>query len=143
MPLPRYLSDDMGLVLQNPDPNDVRIRWSRHLMFNLTRPEKSLILLAPLAKESGGYGACGAGFADTRDPDYQRILAMVREGKSRLEAIKRFDMPGFQPPSMYVREMKRFGILPQDLAESERIDYYAADQAYWRSLWWSPADASP
>jgi hypothetical protein len=39
-PLPKYLSDDLGLVLSNPDPDDIRIRWSRHLLFNLTRPEK-------------------------------------------------------------------------------------------------------
>jgi hypothetical protein len=150
MPLPQYLSDDMGLTLNNPDPDDVRIRYARHRMFNLTRPEKSLMLLAPLAAESGGYGLCKAGkpggppaspapvFADTRDADYQAILAMCREGKKQLDQIKRFDMPGFQPAAMYVREMKRFGILPQDLSAGSPIDVYATDQAYWRSLWWQP-----
>ncbi len=151
IPLPRYLSDNLGLVLSNPDFGDIRIRFSRHLMFNLTRPEKSLILLAPLAKAAGGYGLCRQRdksekmekpgesvivFAGTGDPDYQKILELCRAGKSHLEKIKRFDMPGFRPTSSYVREMKRFGILPRDLEPSADIDVYATDRAYWRSLWW-------
>jgi hypothetical protein len=140
-PVPQYLSDDLGLVLSNPEPQDVRMRWSRHLMFNLSRPERSLILLAPLAKEAGGYGRCGAAapiFADTRDRDYQKILALCREGQAHLDRIKRFDMPGFRPPAMYVREMQRFGILAPDLGANAVIDVYATDQKYWRSLWWRP-----
>jgi len=149
MPLPRYLSDNLGFVLSNPDFDDVRVRTSRHLMFNLTRPERSLILLAPLAKEAGGYGACtppkksdqataepAPVFADASDPDYQAILALCRAGKRHLETIKRFDMPGFRPTDSWVREMKRYGILPRDLAADAEIDVYAAEQAYWRSLWW-------
>jgi hypothetical protein len=154
MPLPRYLSDNLGLILSNPDFDDVRIRYSRHLMFNLSRPEKSLILLGPLAAEAGGYGLCrgrnedgSAGapvtvFADTGDPDYQRILTLCRDGKNHLDAIKRFDMPGFRPTPSYVREMKRYGILPADLDAASVIDVYAADQAYWRSHWWPPEAAA-
>ncbi|MCX8036698.1 MAG: hypothetical protein N3D11_06545 [Candidatus Sumerlaeia bacterium] len=146
-PLPQFLSDDMGLVLSNPDPNDVRIRYSRHLMFNLSRPEKSLILLAPLSKSAGGYGLCRAGgwdtsvagvFADTNDPDYRKILALCCEGKRRLGEMKRFDMPGFRPDPGYIREMKRYGILPAALPPDVPIDVYVTDQAYWRSLWWHP-----
>lgn len=147
MPLPQYLSDDLGLVLSNPDPNDLRIRWSRHLLFNLTRPQESLILLAPLSPQSGGYGLCrsksssattAAVFASPADPDYERILALCEAGRAQLDRIRRFDMPGFRPPAMYIREMKRFGILPASLAPSDAIDVYATDQAYWRSLWWRP-----
>jgi hypothetical protein len=191
-PLPRYLSDDLELVLSNPDPNDIRIRFSRHLMFNLSRPEKSLILLAPLSARAGGYGLCReeagarndqtvergtvarlvtsdvgrpakrasqpqplddaqapspgepvAIFADANDPDYQKILALCRAGKQRLEDIKRFDMPGFRPDPSYVREMKRFGILPQTLTADAPLDAYATDRAYWRSLWWRPKATDP
>jgi hypothetical protein len=77
-------------------------------------------------------------FTDANDPDYQKILALCRAGKGRLEAIKRFDMPGFRPDPSYVREMKRFDILPETLAENAPIDVYATDRAYWRSLWWQP-----
>jgi hypothetical protein len=150
LPVPKYISDNLGLILSNPDFNDIRIRMSRHLMFNLSRPEKSLILLAPLASDAGGYGLCkqrdengstGAPvtvFAGTEDPDYEKILAVCKRGKRQLEQNKRFDMPGFRPTASYVREMKRYGILPNDLPEDAPIDVYATDRAYWRSLWWCP-----
>jgi hypothetical protein len=150
LPMPKYLSDNLDLVLSNPDFNDIRVRFSRHYMFNLSRPEKSLILLAPLAAKAGGYGLCRKRgqngrlgesvtvFADTNDQDYQKILAVCRDGKRRLDEIKRFDMPGFRPTPGYVREMKRYGILPNDLPEDAPIDVYATDRAYWRSKWWQP-----
>jgi hypothetical protein len=146
LPVPKYISDNLDLILSNPDFNDIRIRMSRHLMFNLSRPENSLILLAPLASDSGGYGLCkqrdGGGpitvFADTDDADYEKILAVCRKGKRYLEQNKRFDMPGFRPTPTYVREMKRYGILPGDLPDDALIDVYATDRAYWRSLWWRP-----
>ena len=52
--------------------------------------------------------------------------------------IKRFDMPGFHPNEHYVREMKRFGILPADHGPGSAIDVYATDQAFWRSTWYRP-----
>ena len=143
-PLPKYLSDNLGFVLSNPDFSDVRVRNSRHLMFNLTRPEKSLILLAPLAREAGGYGLCrqkkGDGvptpvFENADDPDYGKIFALCTAGKSHLERIKRFDMKGFRPNPAYVREMQRFGALPTTLDDLAPIDVYAVDEAYWRSFW--------
>lgn len=73
-------------------------------------------------------------FADTSDPDYQKILAMCEAGKTRLETIKRFDMEGFQPPAPYIREMKRYGILPEDFPEDAPVDPYACDRAYWDSF---------
>lgn len=118
-------------------PDDVRRRWSRHLFYNLTRPEKSFLLLAPLAKRSGGLEACGtAVFADTHDPDYQKVLRAVRDAKNKLDEIKRFDMPGFVPRQEYVHEMKRFGILPGDMPDGTPIDVYATERAYWKSLWY-------
>ncbi|MFV1964335.1 MAG: hypothetical protein ACC628_02845, partial [Pirellulaceae bacterium] len=117
-------------------PDDVRRRFSRHLFFNLSRPEKSLILLAPLSKQAGGYESCGkAVFPDTADPDYRTVLEAIREAKDKLDEIKRFDMPGFRPRLEYVREMKRYGILPADSTDDEPIDVYASDRAYWRSHW--------
>ena len=100
------------------------------------------MLLAPLSREAGGLGLCttsgvsggGAVFTKRSDPDCAKILAMCAAGKERLEQIKRFDMPGFRPPEPYVREMQRYGILPQDLAGDRPIDTYATDRAYWRSF---------
>ena len=141
LPMPRYISDNLDLTLSNPSFDDIRCKMSRHIMFNLTRPEKSLILLAPLARSAGGYALCRTRnaeakpvtvFADTGDGDYQKILAMCIAGKSHLEKIKRFDMPGFTPLPQYIREMQRFGIVTD---ATTTIDPYRTDQAYWRSLW--------
>jgi hypothetical protein len=113
-------------------------------MFNLSRPEKSVILLAPLAKEAGGYGLCKTEgsersvFESTDDPGYKAILSMCADGKIYLDKIKRFDMPDFKPRPAYVREMKKYGILPTDLSVDSAIDVYATDRAYWQSLWHRP-----
>ena len=118
------------------------------LLVNLTRPAKSLVLLAPLAKEAGGLGLCGLRslrgavapplFVATSDPDYQKLLAGIEKGRAQLEVVKRFDMPGFRPNEHYVREMKVYGVLPADLPDDAPLDVYATDQAYWRSLWYRP-----
>ncbi len=106
---------------------------------NLDRPEKSLLLRAPLAKEAGGLGICGSEvLRTTDDPAYQSLLAAVRIGAQQLAEGKRFDMPGFRPNQYYIREMQRFGFLPPDLGPDDPIDYYAVDQAYWNSFWWRP-----
>jgi hypothetical protein len=119
-------------------------------VWNLTRPEKSLMLLAPLSKQVGGFELCqnrtqnrGPRFAvpvfvSKEDEDYQAILRLAQDGKRHLETIKRFDMPDFQPNEYYVREMKRYGILPPDLPPQSKIDAYATDQKYWESLWHRP-----
>jgi cytochrome c5 len=125
-------------------------------LYNLTRPEKSMILLAPLAKEAGGYGWCEAKpkeggaaqparvFPNTGDADYRSILAAIQVAKTQHDEMKRFDMPGFRPTVHYVREMKRYGILPAEIdREKDPIDVYAVDRAYWRSLWYQPPVAEP
>lgn len=121
-------------------PDDIRRRYSRHLFYNLSRPPKSLLLLAPLAKSSGGLEACGqAVFASTGDADYQRVLAAIQAAQRKLEEIRRFDMPEFCPRPEYVREMQRFGILPADLPAGSPLDVYATDRRYWESLWYRAA----
>jgi hypothetical protein len=124
------------------EPNDLRRRWSRHLFYNLTRPEKSLLLLAPLAKSAGGLESCGkAVFAGTAEADYQAVLRAIHDARRKLEEIKRFDMPGFRPRREYVCRMQRYGILPAGLPEDAPIDVYATERAYWESLW--PSAAAP
>ena len=141
--LPMSMSDERGMSFWRFYMNDPRFQMSRHIMFNLTRPEKSLLALAPLAAKDGGLELCrdkqgkpAAIFADRNDPDYKKLVAMAAAGRKHLEQIRRFDMPGFRPRLEYVREMKRFGILPADLPLDAAVDPYKADQAYWRSLWY-------
>jgi len=144
-PIPRTLSDERGTSFWQPKIPHPSLITSRHLVFNLSRPEKSLLLLAPLAREAGGYQLCrkegdpAPVFATTADPGYQTLLAMVTAGKQDLATRTRFDMPDFKPHPAYLREMKRYGILPANLPPDTRIDPYQTDRDYWRSLWHTPA----
>jgi hypothetical protein len=143
--LPRGLSDENGLSFWRLDNwEDPRVMRTRHLMYNLSRPELSMMLLAPLSPDAGGYGRCKNAdgtpvIAAKDDADWRTILALSEAGKRRLEEIKRFDMPGFVPPAPYTREMKRYGILPPDTDPAQPYDFRAADLAYWNSFVFSPA----
>jgi hypothetical protein len=139
--LPRSLSDERGVSFWRFSLDDPRLKLSRHIVFNLTRPEKSLLLLAPLAEQAGGLELCrdergkaAAIFADTGDQDYRKLLEMVAAGRDNLNAIKRFDMPGFRPRPEYLREMKRYGVLEPDHPDDAPVDPYQLDRRYWDSL---------
>ena len=107
-------------------------------VYNLTRPEKAMLLLAPLSPKCGGQGMKGKFvFTDTQDPLYQGILARLKEAQARLNAGKRFDMPGFRPTVHYLREMQRYGILPKTLPPGP-IDPYKTDRAYFDSFDYKP-----
>ncbi len=149
--LPNSPSDNRNMPPWDIRYGDIRLRLSRHILYNLTEPAESLLLLAPLAKEAGGFGLCKEDFsnpqsapaevfASTVDADYLGLLAAVRAAANHLDQIKRFDMPGFRPRDAYLREMQRYGILPDDLGPEEAVDPYATDRAYWRSLWYRPSD---
>jgi hypothetical protein len=147
--LPLSLSDERGVSFWQPEIDDPRLQTSRHSVFNLTRPEKSLLLLAPLATNAGGWGLCRDPktkeptmvFARTDDPGYQRLLAMCVAGHERLEAMKRFDMPGFQPRREWVREMRRYDVLAAEGTPTFALDVYATERKYWESLWHRPLPA--
>jgi Hydrazine synthase alpha subunit middle domain len=147
--LPRSLSDERGVSFWQPALGDPRLNTSRHIVFNLSRPEDSLLLLAPLAESAGGWGLCrdpksrtpALVFSKTSDPDYQALLAMCAQGKQQLDQIKRFDMPGFTPRVDWVREMKRYGVLElNSAAAGQPMDVYALERRYWESLWYQPTD---
>jgi mono/diheme cytochrome c family protein len=137
-------------------------RYSRHRIFNLSRPEESLVLKIALDEEAGGLATeqnpASEGkvvepapeedrsqtptpvrhpivFAGTDDPDYQRILKQLEAARNKLDEIKRFDMPGFRPNEHYIREMKRYGILPASLdPKRDPVDPYETDRLYWHSM---------
>ncbi len=122
-------------------------RTTRNLVWNLTRPDRSLMVLAPLSRDAGGLGLCRQRkpggklggranvFTSVDDADYQKILALCVDGKDHLETNNpRFDMPGFRPPPEYIREMKRYGILSADLPATASIDPYETDRRYWASF---------
>ncbi len=125
----------------------LRLKYHDQLLYNLSHPVQSPLLLAPLSQHAGGWGICvkpdmgqtKAVFTTADDPDYRAMLASIRSGKAELDQIKRFDMPGFRPNEHYVREMKRYGILPDDFDPNvDSMDVYQVDRAYWQSLWHEP-----
>jgi len=90
---------------QKPSPDH---RW-----INLTHPEWSRVLTAPLAKGAGGLGLCrpeGAEpppvFADKTDPDYAALLEAIEQGRQAMLANPRVDMPEAKPKPYY-REFDR------------------------------------
>lgn len=112
-------------------------------LFNLTNPDNSLFLRAPLAKSAGGYGWCvdenGKSvdvFKDKSDPDYQKVRGEIVTTMQRQKKYKRIEMPDYQPQPYYVYWMKRFGVLPEE--HKGDVDFYELDEAYWRSLHFKP-----
>jgi hypothetical protein len=127
-------------------------RMSSGAMFNLGRPELSPVLLAPLAKEAGGWDVCRRTakpakaptepaeskpvFAGRDDADYQAILAVIRAVKERLDRRTTPEMPNYRPDDEYVREMKRYGILPATFDPTkDAINVFETDRRYWQSFW--------
>ncbi|MBQ1454763.1 MAG: hypothetical protein IIZ25_02810, partial [Thermoguttaceae bacterium] len=66
------------------------------------------------------------------DPDYQVILAGIQRGRDYiLHESNRFTMRPFVPSPAYVREMKRYGVLPPDHDPKTPVDPYELDRKYW------------
>jgi hypothetical protein len=119
--------------------DDPLARFSDNILLNFSRPHLSPLLLAPLAKEAGGYGACGDVFRNTADSDYQGLLAAIRRGKAQLDGVPRYGTPGFRPNRQYIREMKRYGVFPASFDVSdEPFDVFQADKTYWKTFWYKP-----
>ena len=71
----------------------------------------------------------------------ERVLGTVpvEEGKKAIDATGRFTTASFRPNGQYIREMKRFGILPAFFDISRQpLDIFQTDQEYWKSLWPRP-----
>ena len=83
-----------------------------------------------------------AGWKSNHEPPLRNFWlgCHLQGAKARLDDIKRFDMAGFQPRYEYLREMKRYGVLPAsfDLANLAKVDPYELDQKYWRLFWHIP-----
>jgi cytochrome c553 len=106
---------------------------------NISRPDQSFLLRAPLAKEAGGLGICSRiVFESKDDPVYQETLRSIERTHRQLLAGKRFDMPGFRPNGDYIREMQKYGFVKKDLAPDELFDYYQAEREYFDSFYYDP-----
>ncbi|MBI5388014.1 MAG: discoidin domain-containing protein [Verrucomicrobia bacterium] len=73
-------------------------KFPRQFWTRIVNPHRNNFLLAPLAKEAGGSGACGKPvFQDATDPDYQAILKTFEPITAMLRVRPRLDMPGGKP----------------------------------------------
>jgi hypothetical protein len=135
-----------------------RAAWTgrEESLINLDHPEKSLLLLAPLAKQAGGLGWCEDTDAKSKvrrgykkgqpvvvfkskdDPDYRQLLKSIQAGSAYWKKnIRRFDMPGYRPNPWLVILMKSWGVLPADYDvekdgwDAEKVDALYFDHAIW------------
>jgi hypothetical protein len=100
-----------------------------------------------LSQNAGGWGLCRdpktrtpvTVFADTNDIGYRQLLAVCTAGRAFLDRDKRFDMAGFRPRVDWIREMKRFGVLPVHPPPDTWIDVYGVEKDYWKTLWYQPS----
>jgi hypothetical protein len=111
--------------------------FSWDVLINATRPDKSAVLLAPLAKEAGGWEACPDIFKSKDDPDYKKILAGLKNWQAEWQKSHAFGSPTFQVNHQYIREMVRFGILPEN-TRAEDVDPYQTDRRYWDMFHYKP-----
>jgi hypothetical protein len=114
-------------------------RYGVSRVFNLSYPEKSLMLRAPLAGSAGGLQRCrDEVFADKNDPDYQVILAGIERCRQYMSNTRPNVTP-FYANETYTREMIRYGILPPNHDyKTMPIDPFDTDKKYWESLWYVP-----
>jgi hypothetical protein len=111
--------------------------FSWEVLINATRPEKSAVLLAPLAKEAGGWEACPDVFESKDDPDYKIMLTAASNWQTEWQKSHAFGSPTFQVNHQYIREMVRFGILPENTL-AENVDPYETDRRYWEMFDYKP-----
>jgi hypothetical protein len=76
-------------------------KFKREFWTRIQNPQMNSFLLAPLAREAGGSGACGkAVFASSDDSDYQAILRTFEPVLMQLRLRPRMDMPGAKPAAV-------------------------------------------
>ncbi|WP_136060013.1 HzsA-related protein [Pontiella sulfatireligans] len=118
-------------------------------LYNLTQPEKSRILMKALAKEAGGHAGTvkmkggktvdHAFFKSTEDPNYQVLLQTIRDAHDYILTNPRWHMEGFKPSVEYVREMKRYGMIPETYDNAkDPIDVFDVDRRYFEASWYYP-----
>jgi hypothetical protein len=106
-------------------------------LINATRPEKSAVLLAPLGKEAGGWGICPDVFKSKDDPDYKIMSGAATNWQVEWQKSFAFGSPTFQVNHQYIREMVRFGILPEN-THAKDVDPYETDRRYWEAFHHKP-----
>ena len=108
-------------------------------LYNLTRPEKSLVLLLPLSKSAGGLADSSDKsshpevFKDKSDAGYAKMLSAVSAVADYLKKTSPFHTsPDFRPSRAYIRQMQACGILPKDWKDETHLDPMSIDERYFK-----------
>ena len=103
-------------------------------------PRQSLLLLAPLAKEAGGYGLCGGTgkptpgvFAGTDDPDYRLLLESVLAAQEALNRMNALICPVSAPDRNTSGRWCATGYCRA--RPTSLLMFTPLDRAYWQSHW--------
>ena len=114
--------------------------------YNLTKPEKSRVVDAPLAKTAGGLaennkkGKHPVIFENKDDPDYKKLLSCITQVADYMKKNFPFqNSPDFRPSRGYIRQMQKCKILPKDWNENTPIDAMKIDEEYFK---WQDANIS-
>lgn len=146
-------------------PSDADFRETFGLRMNVSNPEQSLLLRAPLAREAGGLEICrdrkakdrtaakqegnwqdldadppARVFESKEDPVYQEMLASITAYAEKNLSLNRMEKPNPTPHHDWVREMRRNGVLDEDVNPDGKdlSFYFGIDEAYYRSFWHAP-----
>ena len=103
------------------------------MIINATDPEESAVLMAPLEKSAGGWGSCPNVFKSKEDEDYKIIEYAAKNWQKEWQKAGRFGSPTFQVNRQYIRELVRFGVLPENISP-DKINPYETDRLYWKTF---------
>ncbi len=127
--------------------------YIQHALYNFTDIEESRVLKIGLAKDAGGFATNPAGtrkverdengvwkhpvvFKDKNEQGYKDLQAYIQAFKNFLDKNPQYDSPDFIPNEAYVREMKRFGIMPADYDPTTRtLDFGKLEKIYFDETW--------
>ena len=110
--------------------------------FNVSDPSRSLLLLAPLAKQAGGLEICQAGmdggpstpiFSSRKDGDFLALRGLVDQVVAEFGQPRWFQ-EGFRYQDFYIREMRRFGALAPD-EDPYQLDPWTIDRRYFEQVY--------
>ena len=126
--------------------DDPRLNTSRHIVFNLTQPEKSILLLGPLSAGAGGWGLC----RDPKTRDASSSVFTSRFGSRTIRTLRGHSSagsssrPGRESSGLICLASPHASMGPGDetlrildagATRTRPMDVYAVEQRYWKSLW--------
>jgi hypothetical protein len=82
--------------------------------------------------EKAGQGGHYIVFRSPEGPDYQALQEDLKEYAANLEDQRWYGTRNWQPSRHYIREMKRYGVLPADFdPATQDVDAFELDRKYY------------